>query len=362
MNFLRNKKRLLPALLSLAVVGSVAGCENERSILVESYPQLGPFIGGRPKPSPFKLATGNVRGVVHGRDGIGQPIGLAFVTTGSVSTTASNPQQDQAINADEEKDDGKEKIYVMHDFGDGTPVLTERRKRLKPGGPEPFDKYVYLRPGEFFLEDVPDGIATVTASYGGVSSQQTQVEVYAGNTRADIKIPLYIPGPVQVENSNQTPKVVDFIEIDPSTGVAASVTIKEDTENNTREITVEYKPDPPDVTVTLKAPPGSAGTVIRSINLIYSYDTFSGRHEETPAINLPISPHIVGPAQDTAYGPPTTIRIPVGSSVITQIFDKEADDPPGLIICTMEFIDEQGFAVLDKNFQNLEVATVLRRL
>lgn len=360
-----NKQRLIPALVSLTLVSALVGCEEYRSAVAEAYPWTGPIIGGRPKPSPFVLPTGNIRGIVHGKDGITQPIGMAFVTTGSVSTTAANPQQDQAIALEEETDDRKEKIYVMHDFGDGVPVLTERRLRKKPGGPEPFDKYVYLRPGEFFLEDVPDGIATLTASYGGVASQKTSVEVYAGNTRADIKIPLYIPGPVQVDGSNQPPKVVDFVGTDPATGISATVTIKVN-EDGTRDIQVDYKPNPPDITVKLKAPPGSAGTVIKGINLIYSWDTISGKHGETNPINMPISPIVIAPAQDTAYGPPSNITIPVGSAIITRIFDQVDDDgrpdPPGLIVCTMEFVDESGYVVLDKNFQNLQVSTILRRL
>ena len=201
-------------------------------------------------------------------------MGMAFVTTGSVSTNAANPQSDQV---EDDVDNGKLKAYVMKDFGDGNPVLVERRKREKPGGPNWEDKYVYLKPGEFFLEGVPDGIATLTASYGGVSSQQTQVEVYRGNTRADIKIPLYIPGPVQIENSSKPPNVVDFVGTNPDTGISATVQIKVN-EDGTRDISVDYKPNPPDIQVYLKAPPGSAGTVIKGLNLVYSWDTIGKRH------------------------------------------------------------------------------------
>jgi hypothetical protein len=363
-----SKKRILSAIVGLvALSASATGCEDLRSQIVTSAPWTGPIIGGRPQPSPFKLATGNIRGIVHGKDGISQPIGMAFVTTGSVSCTAANPQPDQTIPSADDKDDGKEKIFVMHDFGDGAgEVATERRLRQKAGGPNWQDKYVYLKQGEFFLEGVPEGYATLRASYGGVNSQGTQVEVYANNVRADIKIPLYIPGPVQVDGSNTPPKVVDFVGSKPDTGISVTVQTKKNDDGST-EVTVNYKPDPPDVTVNLKAPPGSAGTVIKGINLVYSWDTISGRHGETTPVNIPISPVVVAPAQDTAYGPPATITVPVGSAIIQEVFKQKNPatnntDPPGLIIATMEFVDEQGFVVLDKNFQNLQVSTILRAL
>ena len=273
------------------------------------------------------------------------------------------------IQSSDEQDDSKPLIYVMHNFPDDEPdkgeVACERGLRNKPGGPDPFDKYVYLAQGEFFLEGVPEGIATLRASYGGVTSQGTPVDVYANNVRAGIKIPLYIPPPTQVENSTSPPKVADFISVSPQTGISVTVTSKEDTDTGKITVTVDYKPDPPDIQVMLKAPPGSAGTVIKGINLVYSWDTIQGNHGETTPVNIPISPVVVAPAQDTAYGPPATITVPVGSAIIQEVFKKKVNnepDPPGLIVATMEFVDEQGFVVLDKNFQNLQVATILRAL
>jgi hypothetical protein len=98
---------------------------------------------------------------------------------------------------------------------------------------------------------------------------------------------------------------------------------------------------------------------------VYSWDTIQGNHGDTTPVNIPISPVVVAPAQDTAYGPPATITVPVGSAIIQEVFKKKVNgepDPPGLIVATMEFVDEQGFVVLDKNFQNLQVATILRAL
>lgn len=367
-----SKKRYLPALIALTcALSAAAGCEDQRAVVVENYPWTAPFIGGRAKPSPFKLATGSVRGIVQGSDGV-TPIGLAFVTTGSISTTSSNPNghESEAVASADEKDDSKTKIYVMHDFGDGAEVICERRLRQKPGGPNPFDKYVYLKQGEFFLEDVPEGYSTIRASSGGVSSQGVQVEVFAGNVRADVKVPLYIPNPIRVDGATAPPKVVDFVKAQPDTGISVTVQTKKNDDGSV-EITVNYKPDPPDVTIQLKAPPGSAGTVIKGINLVYSWDTIHDNHGETKPVFIPISPVVVAPAQDTAYGPPATITVPVGSAIIQEVFKQKvpagqpnagAADPPGMIIATMEFVDEGGFVVLDKNFQNLQVSTILRAL
>lgn len=359
-----SNKRYLPALTALTLIAALAGCEAERAVIVENYPFTAPVLGGRPKPSPFVLETGNIKGIVHGKEGPGQPIGMAFVTTGSVSANAANPQPDQV---EEDVDNNKAKAYVMKDFGDGNPVLVERRKREKPGGPNWEDKYVYLKPGEFFLEGVPDGIATLSASYGGVNSQQTMVEVYKSNTRADIKIPLYIPGPVQIENSDKPPNVVDFVGTSPETGISATVQIKVN-DDGTRDITVDYKPNPPDINVYLKAPPGSAGTVIKGLNIVYSWSGIvSKKYNELEPIFIPISPIVVAPAQDTAYGPQSRITVPIGSALIQSVFGAvdpatNQPDPPPLIVCTMRFVDENGFEVLDKSFNPLEVATILRRL
>jgi hypothetical protein len=324
------KKHPLLLLTMVGLAVSIGGCVDPA-----------PYAIRLDRPTPTSAATdGNIKGIVHGKEGPGQPVGMAFVTTGSVSAIAANPQADQV---EEDVDNNKAKAYVMKDFGGGTPVLVERRKREKPGGPNWQDKYVYLKPGEFLLEGVPEGIATLTASYGGVNSQQTLVEVYKGNTRVDIKIPLYIPGPVQIPGPSQ-PNVVDFVSANP-TSIAW--------------LNLDHASSPPTTDVTLKAPPGSAGTVIKGFKLTYTWDTVGGPPGETDPFVLPISPIVVAPAQDLAYGPPSRLTVPISAAPIQTAFPK--GDPPPLVVCTVVFIDENGFEVLDNAFNPLKVEIVAKR-
>jgi hypothetical protein len=122
------------------------------------------------------------------------------------------------------------------------------------------------------------------------------------------------------------------------------------------------------VAVTLKAPPGSAGAVIKAVDIIYVYNTPARSQVGNPPVQIgpvriPIPPVVVAPAQDIAFGPPSIITIPVGSSTLRSVFKSEdPDQQPGLIVANMEFIDDQGFAIQDKGFQNLQVSAVMRSL
>ena len=72
---------------------------------------------------------------------------------------------------------------------------------------------------------------------------------------------------------------------------------------------------------------------------------------------------VIAPAQDIAFGPPSIITVPIGSSSLRKIFEPtDSGDQPGLIVANMEFIDDKGFAIQDKSFQNLQVSAVLRSL
>jgi hypothetical protein len=56
-------------------------------------------------------------------------------------------------------------ITVLHDFGDGKgSVLSQRLLRRYPTG-EGDGKFIFLRPGEYFLEGIPGSEMTVQASY-----------------------------------------------------------------------------------------------------------------------------------------------------------------------------------------------------
>lgn len=362
--------KLFTRTLAAAAVGltvtATTGCEEYRAQIVQAYPQTAPILGGRPKPTPFSLKTGNIRGFVFGADGPKQPIPLAFVSTGSISTFAGNPQEPAE---EEEIDDGRQ-ISVYHDFGDDAgPVLTERRLRKRPiqAEDEFASKYVYLRQGEFFLEEVPEGIATLKSSFGGVDSSANQVTVYPGVTVTDVALNLYLPIPVANEDKS-VPRVVEWTGMKPETGITVAATIKRTDVPGSApvtDVTITYKPDPPDVAIELKSPPGSGGTVIRSVSVAYVYTTIAGERKsvllEPP---IPISPVVVPAAQATSFGPPAIITVPVGSATIRSLFqtDTEDDRPNGMIVANLRFLDEQGFEVQGKLLEALEASVVLRAL
>jgi hypothetical protein len=361
---------------------ATVGCEDQRAALVQAYPQVAPILGGRAKPSPFALNIGNITGFVYGASGKSQPIPLAFVTTGSVSTFAGNPDKSKAVQEENEFDNdadaNKAHFDVFHDFNDGAgAVETDRiiRKNVPAEDPNADDatnarrQYVYLRAGEFFLEGVPEGVSKLTASFGNVNSSPNPVTVYKNQLVTGVTMNLYIPEPVAVEDK-RVPKVVEWTGLKPEVGISVSAqvkTTKTDLGVET-DTTITYKPDPPDVAVTLKAPPGSAGAVIKAVDIIYVYNTPARSAIGQPPIQIgpvriPIPPVVVAPAQDIAFGPPSVITIPVGSSTLRSIFKSDQpDQQPGLIVANMEFIDDAGFAIQDKSFQNLQVSAVMRSL
>jgi hypothetical protein len=258
----------------------------------------------------------------------------------------------------------------MHDYDDGKgAVLAERRLRKKPGGPDPFDKYVYLRKGEFFLEGVPEGVANLTSSFGNIASPMAPVTVYAGATVTDVAMSLTLPTPVALDDGS-TPHVLTWTGLNPETGVTLQVQRKETTTPaGTTDVQVQlnYKPDPPDVAVELKAPPGSGGTTIREVRMTYVWTTPADQAAGKPPRQLgpiayPISPTVVPPAQSTAFGPPVRLTVPVGSSSLQAIFQGDADAQPGLVIARVQFVGADGFAIQDKSLNALEISTVLRSL
>lgn len=368
----RRARRLLA--LGLAASATLLGCQDQLNQLVTSYPQLAPVLGGRPKPSPIAVKFGNITGFVFGATGKSQPIPLAFVSSGSVSGNSGNPpaSPDNLPNSSELEDDGT-RAFVLHDFDDDTlgAVPAERVPRKNPPAPlegqEPYQyKYVYLRTGEFFLEGVPEGIANLRASFGNTTSSINPITVYANATVSGITMNLFIPQPIRVEG-NAAPKVVEWTGLKPDNGVTLQVTPGQVVEGVVQPPTITYKPDPPDVAVTLKAPPGSAGAVIKAVSVVYVYTTRASQAAGLAAqtigpILIPIPPIIVPPAQDIAFGPPAVINVPVGSASLQEIFSGNADNQPGLVVANMEFIDETGFAVQSKTFENLQVAAILRRL
>lgn len=376
------KARALTA-LGLALTATLLGCQDQLNQLATNYPQLQPILGGRPKPSPIAVKFGNITGFVFGATGKSQPIPLAFVSSGSVSSNSGNPPQTvdnlpSSSDPDNAPDDG-ERMFVKHAFDDnndgqpdGAELPAERVPRKNPPAPvegveEYQRKYVYLRTGEFFLEGVPEGLANLRASFGNTTSSVNPITVYPNATVNGITMNLFIPEPIRVEG-NAAPRVVEWTGLKPDNGITLQVQPGQVVEGVVQPPTITYKPDPPDVAVTLKAPPGSAGAVIRAVSLVYVFTTRESQAQGLAAqtigpILIPIPPIIVPPAQDIAFGPPAIINVPVGSASLQAIFDDPSPNrQPGLVVANMEFIDESGFAVQSKTFENLQVAAILRRL
>ncbi|HEY9723914.1 MAG TPA: hypothetical protein V6D47_18075, partial [Oscillatoriaceae cyanobacterium] len=250
-------------------------------------------------------------------------------------------------------------------------VLTERRPRKTQVAPsDPTDanavfdsKYIYLRAGEYFLEGVPAGIATVTATYGTTQSPQSEVTVYTNTTTDQENLSLDIPQPI-VNDDGSTPHVVDWTGLTPDTGISLSVSSKSSDSNPPiTTVDVSYDPSPPNATVELRSPPGSGGVTISQVSVVYVWSTpndATPKQLEVPAYTIP--PVTIGAAQATSYGPPADIIVPVASASLQTIFQNDPNNPPGLVLANIEFLDSSGFQVQDEKLQPLQVSVPLRAL
>jgi hypothetical protein len=368
-------QRSLMSLVAAGLVAApmVAGCTALGETIANQFPATAPVFAPRPKSTPFALSKGHVRGRVFGATGKSQPIGLAFITTGSVSTFSANPREEDVVEEDDAVAD-KDNISVDHDFdgedGPGDFELALRIIRKNPPSQDDEDRYVYLRPGEFFLEGVPEGNATLTASFGNVTSSPNPITVYKNTIVEDVSLNLFVPEPLVQTPDGTIPKIIEWAKLDPPNGVSVSVVNKRTTDNSGQvfvETTVTYKPDPPDCAVTLKAPPGSPGTVINAYEISYEYTTPNQQGAAKPPIVvgpilIPTPPLIVPPAQEIAFGPPIIVQIPIGSRTLNDVFSGEKNDQPGLVVAHIEFKDDGGVPVPGKDLNPLKVSVPLRAL
>ncbi len=363
--------RSIRGLVAACVVAAptLSGCNSIGEAIANAIPASAPVFAPRAKAPAFVMTKGHIKGKVFGATGAAQPIGLAFVTTGSVSAFSANPKDEEVLLEDDKIKD-KDGISVMHDFGDGSEVLATRIIRKTPPSQKDEDRYVYLRPGEFFLEGVPEGNATLTASFGNVISSPNPVTVYKNTIIEDVTLNLFVPEPLQAAGDGTIPSIVEWAKLDPTNGVSVSVISKRTTDNSGQifvETNVTYKPDPPDVAVTLKAPPGSPGNVIRAYEITYEYTTPNQQKDGKPPIAVgpilvPTPPQIVPPAQEIAFGPPIILQIPIGSRTLNDVFSGGKDDQPGLVVATVEFKDEGGRPIPGKDLSPLRVSIPLRAL
>ena len=353
----------------LLAAPTLGGCADIGDGIARAFPAAAPIFAPRATAAPFVISRGHVRGAVYGASGKSQPIGLAFITTGGVSTFSADPDPDDVV-AEDEKVKDKDGLSVMHDFGDGKETLATRMIRKAPPSQEPEDRYVYLRAGEFFLEGVPEGTATLTASFGNVASSPNPVTIYKNTVIEDVTLNLFVPETALGAGDGQVPTIVEWAQLNPTNGVSVSVINKRTTDNSGQvftETTVTYKPDPPDVAVTLKSPPGSSGNVIRAYEITYAYTTPAQQAAGKPPIVVgpilvPTPPQIVPPAQEIAFGPPIVLQIPVGSRTLNDVFSGDKNDQPGLVVATIEFKDEGGVAIPGRDLSPLKVSVPLRAL
>jgi hypothetical protein len=365
--------RLFRSFMVLSLCGTVLGCQDIGNF-IQGNPQLAPIFGGRTTPPPFTLEKGNIQGFVFGASGNSQPIPLAFVTTGSISANAANPQPPGIATRSEFLDasNANKQIDVIHDFNDGKgPVLCTRIVRQNPPSQNKPDLYVYLHTGEFFLEGVPVGSSSLTASFGNTSSVPQPVTVYSNATVNGENLALNLPTAVQPANGDTgLPHVASWISSTPAAGIVVQVqtTINTTPGGSSQVVNLSYTPDPPDAYITLKAPPGSAGTIIQDLSINYTFvvpgnGPGSGLNQlaQTP-IDVPISPVIVPAAEATAYGPPAVIQVPIGSAALKNIFLNGGNTSPAFITTLIQFKDDTGKFVQDANSNNLQAAVTLRVL
>jgi len=346
----------------------LAGCPTAG--LVEQYPALSPIFGPRASTAPFSLARGHIRGRVFGAGGKTQAIGLAFVTTGSVSAFSANPKDEEVVDEDDSVKN-KDNISVMHAFTeDAEPELAQRIIRKSPPTQTDADRFVYLRLGEFFLEGVPEGNTAMTASFGNVVSSPNPVTVYKNTIVEDVSLNLFIPEPLLKDQNGNVPRIIEWAKLEPVNGVSVSVVTRRESVDVGPPIettSISYKPDPPDIAVTLKSPPGSPGTVISAYEITYEYTTPNQQRDGKPPvvvgpILVPTPPLIVPPAQEIAFGPPIIIQIPIGSRTLNDVFQGGKDNQPGLVIANIEFKDDKGVPVPNKDLNTLKVSVPLRAL
>lgn len=106
------------------------------------------------------------------------------------------------------------------------------------------------------------------------------------------------------------------------------------------------------VTLLLAAPPGAGSVQLTKAKVVYTWPDGDGTDRETAPETLTFDSVITVPAATLErYGQPVEVAVPVSASVFSEI-------PPesGMVTMTVEFEDMNGYAVLDHNFQNLQMS------
>ena len=194
----------LAGLLSTSTL--LSGCDTTG--LVAQFPALSPYLGPRPKAAAFSLGRGHIAGrVVRDQD---VPVGNAFVTTGGAYAFSANfPANAEDIELSADSDNGRDKIFVEHEFEDGSVEPALRVVRKFPSGTTKAGKYYYLKAGEFLLEGIPEGEVLVTAAFGEVRTAPTRLTVFQNFLLTGLVFKLSIPEPLEKVNG-QDPQVLEW--------------------------------------------------------------------------------------------------------------------------------------------------------
>jgi hypothetical protein len=122
------------------------------------------FRTGQDIPATTVAGTGGIQGFVYRDAEKREPFPGALVFILGQGTFTGNPKEPGIAQSEEFSDPNNrlKLISVFHDFRDGNgPVLTERRFKLQDNEV----KYLYFRPGEYILIDIPPGNWEVGASF-----------------------------------------------------------------------------------------------------------------------------------------------------------------------------------------------------
>lgn len=231
-------------------------------------------------------------------------------------------------------------------------ALPKASPSAKPEGPAGavHGRYVYLRGGEFFLEDLPAGPLVLTADACGKTGPAQPVVVAADQELPDVLLAGPRPEPVasgsthphMVEWAGTRPQALTFHVQDAGTASARTSFDGTDTAN-----------------VDLVAPAGSGATPIKGVDIVLTWTTATdptvhqGAHERYP-VDV-----VLAAANGSCPGPATTLQVTLGAIDLAAIF--KGPDLPGLVTANLEFIDDQGFAVQGGQYRNLQVEVPLFR-
>lgn len=328
--------RLMPGCLTIALLA--IGCAPATTPEFEQEVSSGSKTPTQTQktPPPPKVAGGAIRGRVV--DNAGTPVGGAEVRVAGAKSLSANPI---ASDAAAEIDNGRT-MSVMHDFGDGQgEVLAERRPRLSL---TKIEKYIYLRPGEFFIEGLSAGKVTVNGAFLSAVAAPVTVTVAKDKTTSDVKLVLPIGGAAAPSASPSaapaTPSAaVEWTGLTPATGM----TVRVQASGNV------YTPADAVVKVGLKA---AAGVQVAGYTVVYQWSE-NGTPKQSAPEQMPMLPRSLTAGAEVALD----VALSVG-----QLAEIYKAGTLGTVTASVQFLDEGGAALKGKNGQALSVGIPIRRL